>query len=71
MRQLGGIFILAGIIFLVLGILMAGGGLAWLGRLPGDIRITKQGFGFFFPLTTSIILSIVISLVVYLFRIFR
>ncbi|MCE5274314.1 MAG: DUF2905 domain-containing protein [Deltaproteobacteria bacterium] len=71
MRQLGNIFILAGIIFLVLGILMAGGGLAWLGRLPGDIRITKQGFGFFFPLTTSIILSIVISLVVYLFRIFR
>lgn len=71
MRQLGGILILAGIIFLVLGILMAGGGLAWLGRLPGDIRITKQGFGFFFPLTTSIILSIVISLVVYLFRIFR
>lgn len=71
MRQLGGIFILAGIIFLVLGVLMAGGGLAWLGRLPGDIRITKQGFGFFFPLTTSIILSIVISLVVYLFRIFR
>lgn len=71
MRQLGGIFILAGIIFLVLGILMVGGGLAWLGKLPGDIRITKQGFGFFFPLTTSIILSIVISLVVYLFRIFR
>lgn len=71
MRQLGGILILAGIIFLVLGILMAGGGLPWLGRLPGDIRITKQGFGFFFPLTTSIILSIVISLVVYLFRISR
>jgi len=71
MRQLGGILILAGIVFLVLGILMAGGGLAWLGRLPGDIRITKQGFGFFFPLTTSIILSIVISLVVYLFRISR
>jgi Protein of unknown function (DUF2905) len=72
MRQLGSILIVSGIILLVLGILLnAGGNLSWLDKLPGDIRITKPGFSIYFPITTSIILSIVISLVLYLFRIFR
>jgi hypothetical protein len=72
MRQLGSILIVSGVILLVLGILLnAGGNLSWLDKLPGDIRITKPGFSFYFPITTSIILSIVISLVLYLFRIFR
>ena len=50
-------------------------GLAWplverlgLGRLPGDFRIEREGFSFYFPLTTSIIVSVVISLLVWLFR---
>jgi hypothetical protein len=50
-------------------------GLAWpwiaklgLGRLPGDIRIEREGFGFYFPLTTSLIVSLVISLLLWLFR---
>ncbi len=72
MRQIGSILIVSGVILLVLGILLnAGGNLSWLDKLPGDIRITKPGFSFYFPITTSIILSIVISLVLYLFRIFR
>jgi hypothetical protein len=72
MRQLGSILIVSGVILLVLGILLnAGGNLSWLDKLPGDIRITKPGFSFYFPITTSIILSIVISLVLYFFRIFR
>ena len=72
MRQLGNVLIVAGVILLVLGILMtAGGNLSWLGKLPGDIRITRPGFSFYFPITTSVILSIVISLMLSLFRIFR
>jgi hypothetical protein len=50
-------------------------GLAWpwlsklgLGRLPGDLRIEREGFGFYFPLTTSLIVSAVISLLLWLFR---
>lgn len=42
--------------------------LHWIGRLPGDIRIEKENFRFYFPITTMIILSIVVSL---LFRIIR
>jgi hypothetical protein len=72
MRQLGNVLIVAGVILLVLGILMtAGCNLSWLGKLPGDIRITRHGFSFYFPITTSVILSIVISLMLALFRIFR
>jgi Protein of unknown function (DUF2905) len=50
-------------------------GLAWpwlsklgLGRLPGDLRIEREGFGFYLPLTTSLIVSIVLSLLLWLFR---
>jgi hypothetical protein len=72
MKQLGNVLIVAGVILLALGILMtAGGGIPWLGKLPGDIRVTRPGFSFYFPITTSVILSIVISLVFALLRIFR
>jgi hypothetical protein len=50
-------------------------GLAWpwidklgLGRLPGDFRIEREGFSFYFPLTTSIIVSIAVSLLIWLLR---
>ena len=39
-----------------------------IGRLPGDIYIKREGFSFYFPLTTGIIFSIIISLMLYLFR---
>ncbi len=40
----------------------------YLGKLPGDIYVKKDNFSFFFPITTCIILSIVISLILYLFK---
>ncbi len=50
-------------------------GLAWpwilklgLGHLPGDIRIERKGFGFYFPITTSLLVSAVLSLIFWLFR---
>jgi hypothetical protein len=39
-----------------------------LGRLPGDIRIRRGSASFYFPLTTCIILSVLLSLIIYLFR---
>lgn len=72
MRNLGNPFILTGIILLVLGIFFSmGGSLSWLGRLPGDIRIERPGLSLFFPITTSILVSIVVSLAMYLIRISR
>lgn len=59
----------------VVGLVLVVIGLAWplltklgLGRLPGDIRIEREGFSFFFPLTTSIIVSLIISFVLWLLR---
>lgn len=59
----------------ILGLVIALIGLAWpwlsklpLGRLPGDIMIERPGMRFFFPITTMIILSLVISLILALFR---
>lgn len=42
--------------------------LHWIGRLPGDVRIEKENFRFYFPLTTMILFSIVLSLLLWLLR---
>ena len=42
--------------------------LHWIGNLPGDIRIEKENFRFYFPITTMIIFSLVINLIICLFR---
>jgi uncharacterized protein HemY len=42
--------------------------LHWIGNLPGDIRIEKENFRFYFPITTMIIFSLVINLIIRLFR---
>ena len=62
-------------LLIVLGLILLLAGLLWpwlaklgLGRLPGDIRFEKDGFGFYFPLTTGLILSLVISLILWLLR---
>ncbi|GIV27054.1 MAG: hypothetical protein KatS3mg027_0868 [Bacteroidia bacterium] len=65
---MGKIFLLIGGIFMIIGIVMllAENGefkwLSWFGNLPGDIRIEKENFRLFFPLTSMLILSIILSL---------
>lgn len=44
-----------------------GSGLGWLGKLPGDFFVKRDNFTFYFPLSTSIIISVVGSLLLYLF----
>jgi len=71
MVPLGRIFIILGVILLVVGLLMTYTHVfSWLhlGRLPGDIRIKRGAYSFYFPLTTCIILSILITLILYIFR---
>jgi Protein of unknown function (DUF2905) len=68
-----------GWLLLVLGLVIAGVGLVWilapsipwLGRLPGDIRIENENFRFYFPLATCLLVSLVLSLVAWLIRVFR
>ncbi|HET9279304.1 MAG TPA: DUF2905 domain-containing protein [Flavitalea sp.] len=42
--------------------------LHWIGRLPGDIRVEKQNFRFYFPITTMIIISILLTIIIRLVR---
>ena len=60
---------------IVIGLCLLAAGLAWpligklpLGRLPGDIVIDRPGFKFYFPLTTGILFSLVVSVLAWLFR---
>ena len=57
------------ILLVALGLLFSvGSKIPWLGRLPGDIYIQRGNFTFYFPLATSIVISLIITLVLYLFR---
>jgi hypothetical protein len=59
--------IAAGLTLVVAGVVLHYfGGFGWLGRLPGDIRIERPGFRFYFPVTTGILLSLVISFIVWI-----
>jgi uncharacterized membrane protein YkgB len=69
MVDLGKTLIFLGILILVIGVLfLAGGKIPWLGHLPGDITIQRERFTFYFPLGTCLLISALISLVVYFFR---
>lgn len=69
MSGMGKLLIIAGCLMALLGVvLLFADKVPWLGRLPGDISIKRDNFSFYFPLTTSILLSILISLILYFFR---
>lgn len=60
---------------ITLGLVLVAAGALWpwlsrlgLGSLPGDIRIERQGKTFYFPVTSSVILSLVLSLILWIFR---
>ncbi|MDE2027445.1 MAG: DUF2905 domain-containing protein, partial [Candidatus Omnitrophica bacterium] len=66
MGDIGKSIIVIGVVLIVAGALITvAGKIPGVGRLPGDILIKKENFSFYFPLTTCILLSIVISLVMY------
>jgi hypothetical protein len=63
-RTLGRLLLYAGLALAMLGVLiLVSPRLPWLGRLPGDIRIARDGFSLFVPLTTCVLLSLLVTLV--------
>ena len=61
--------IIIGLLITIIGIFLAvGPKIPWLGHLPGDIAIKKDNFQFYFPITTCILISIILSLIFYLFK---
>lgn len=69
MNDLGKFFVIVGLLIAAVGALLwSGVGRGWLGRLPGDINYTKGDFSFHFPIVTCLIVSVVLTLLLWLFR---
>ncbi|MEE8190239.1 MAG: DUF2905 domain-containing protein [Candidatus Scalindua sediminis] len=63
----GKLFIFIGLLLVVIGIVfIVGNKIPFIGKLPGDIAIERNNFNFYFPLTTCIIISIILSLIFWL-----
>ena len=67
-RSTGALVIAVGLAIAVLGVLIWSGALSWFGRLPGDIRVERDGLRIYFPLTSMILVSVAVSLLSYLVR---
>jgi hypothetical protein len=65
----GKMFIVSGVLLIAIGLLyLYGGKLTFLGKLPGDLRIERENFRLYFPLGTSLLVSILASLLFWFFR---
>lgn len=66
-QHIGRFLILLGLLISAIGgLLLLSGKVPWIGRLPGDILIQKKSFTFYFPLATSILLSLILTLLFWL-----
>ena len=69
MNEMGKYLVIVGLLIAAVGILLwSGVGRGWLGKLPGDINYTKGNFSFHFPIVTCLIVSILLTLLLWLFR---
>jgi len=69
MQETGKFIFIAGIVMALAGLVIwKTGGLGGLGQLPGDISVRRPGVSFYFPITTCIIVSVVLTLLMRLFR---
>jgi hypothetical protein len=66
--EIGRLIIVTGVLIVVLGILVTAGGFGWFGRLPGDIRIERENVRVYVPLVSMLLVSVVLSVALYLAR---
>jgi len=62
-QQMGLLIIGLGLLFVVLGLLVWSGGLGWFGQLPGDIHIDRENVSIYIPITSMILLSLLLTLI--------
>jgi hypothetical protein len=68
MNELGKVLVLFGLVISAVGALLwSGAGRGWLGRLPGDMNYSRGNFSFHFPVVTCVVLSVVLTLLLWLF----
>ena len=67
-RSIGVLIIAAGVALIVVGLLVASGGLSWFGRLPGDIRIERPNMRVYVPITSMLLVSLALGVVSWVLR---
>jgi Protein of unknown function (DUF2905) len=66
-NDLGRLLIVMGVVIALVGVaIVMAGRLPWLGRLPGDIHVERGNWSFHFPIMTSLLLSVILTLIFYL-----
>jgi len=66
-NKMGRLLILVGAMLVILGLIINSfGKIPFLGKLPGDISIERENFKFYFPITSSILISVLITLIIYM-----
>lgn len=69
MNELGKLLVVIGLLFVAGGLVICTGiGKSWLGHLPGDIHYTRGNFNFYFPIVTCLFVSLLLTLIMWLFR---
>ena len=69
MNDFGKFLVIAGLLIVAIGALLwSGFGKGWLGRLPGDVNYSKGDFSFHFPIVTCLLISVALTLLMWLFR---
>jgi hypothetical protein len=66
--SLGSLLLIIGLVLVVIGLLVSFGGLGWFGRLPGDVRVERESMRVYIPFASMIVVSIVLSLILYFAR---
>jgi uncharacterized membrane protein YidH (DUF202 family) len=67
-RELGATLVVVGLVIVVVGVLAWSGALGWFGRLPGDLRIGSENARVYIPITSMVIVSIILSVLLTLSR---
>lgn len=69
MQEIGKFIVILGVVLVAIGaFIWKTGGLGWLGKLPGDIFVQKGDSSFYFPVVTCLVISVVLTLLSWLFR---
>jgi Protein of unknown function (DUF2905) len=68
LKDIGRLLIIAGVVLVIAGLAVTFFGRLGIGKLPGDVVVRRGNFTFYFPIVTSILISIVLSLLLWLFR---
>ena len=67
-RSLGLVVVGVGMVLVVAGLLIMSGGFGWFGRLPGDLRVERENVRVYVPLASMLLLSVFVSIVLYIVR---